>query len=242
MSSQGLLTSLSEHLLPHPRVPLRVILTTHAAVAKAFELLRVCPPDGFHLGTAMEDEITRQLLSLLEDRLLDSEEIEGFDRRRIRNVVRPEIPNFDGRHPAKRPDLVFFLLRRERFKVRSSLDGIFAECKPIDRAHSIGRHYCDKGILRFVNGDYAWAMREGMMIAYVRGQRSIRNHLAPTLAAASRYSKLGSPTPPVAVQRSLPLEGAEPLSSSTHQRRFPWPNGKGLACEIQIFHSWHRCD
>ena len=46
----------------------------------------------------------------------------------------------------------------------------FGGNKPVDDDHATGTHYCDSGINRFVNGDYAWAMQEGMMVAYVRGE------------------------------------------------------------------------
>ena len=170
MNATGFFTESRQHRLPHPAVSVRIILTTHAALLKAFELLRTDPPNGFNLATAKEDEITRQLHGLLEDRLLATKEVEGFNRRRIKNVVRaPEISNYDGTHPAKKPDLVLFLLNREHLSTRSSQDGIFAECKPVDNDHSIGAHYCDRGIVRFIQGDYAWAMQDGMLIAYVRG-------------------------------------------------------------------------
>lgn len=242
MSTPGFFTAIPEYSLPHPAVPLRIILTTHAALIKAFTLLRIDPPDGFRLGTAKEDEITRHLHGILEDRLLTTKEVEGFDRRRIRNVVRaPEISNYDGTHPAKKPDLVLFLLKREHLSTRSSQDGVFAECKPVDDDHAIGMHYCDRGISRFVHGDYAWAMQDGMMIAYVRGERTIGEDLSNALAATARHAVLGSPDPPVAVDNSGGPTRREPLSSTVHRRSFLWPGGQGSACEIRLFHSWHAC-
>jgi hypothetical protein len=114
MKTPGFFTALPGYPLPHPQVPVRIILTMHLALLKAFELLRANPPANFSLSKAKEDDITRQLQSILEDRLLDSNEVKGFERRRIRNVVRaPEVTNYDGKHPAKKPDLVLFLVRRE---------------------------------------------------------------------------------------------------------------------------------
>jgi hypothetical protein len=226
--------------LPHPQIPLRLILVVHLALTKAFELLRAQPPVGFVLSAAKEDEITLEVYRVLEDRFLDTGVVAGFDRRRFRNVVRaPEIPNYDGTHPAKKPDLVAFLMEREHLSVRPSQDALFAECKPVDDAHQIGRDYCDSGIQRFVNGEYAWAMQEGMMIAYVRGGRTINTHLAPVLASGNRQATLGTPRAPVVVSRGLGR--GEPLQFTVHQRSFPWPGDYGKACEIQIFHSWHNC-
>lgn len=236
MKESGFFTT-SLHRLPHPAVPLRVILATHAALTQAFGLLRNSPPGGFDLKDAKEDDITRQLHAILEDRLLTSDEVAGFDRRRIRNVVRaPEISNHDGSHPAKKPDLVLFLLRRERRSVRSSQDALFAECKPVDDSHAVGQHYCDQGIMRFVNGDYAWAMQDGLMVGFVRGNRTVSGSLTPLLAAKDRNEKLGSPGPPITI---LPNH-AVLLHRTEHERNFTWTTGH-RACKIMLFHSWHAC-
>lgn len=239
MSVPGFFTDVPQYRLPHPRIPLRVLLVTHLALMKAFELLRT--DSRFLLATAKEDEITRQLQWIMENRFLRRNEVPGFDTRRIKNVVRaPEVTNYNGQHPAKKPDLVLFLLKRESLPILPSHDGIFAECKPIDDDHPIGRDYCDGGIKRFVNGDYAWAMQEGMMVAYVRGGRTIAKDLAPVLASGSRHSDLGSPSVPVVASGSRSCDNGEVLQTTLHQRSFLWP-GHGSACEIQIFHSWHNC-
>jgi hypothetical protein len=239
MSVPGFFTDVPQYRLPHPRIPLRVLLVTHLALVKAFELLRA--DSRFLLATAKEDEITRQLQWIMENRLLRCNEVPGFDTRRIKNVVRaPEVTNYDGQHPAKKPDLVLFLLKRESLTILPSHDGIFAECKPVDDDHPIGRDYCDGGIKRFVNGDYAWTMQEGMMVAYVRGGRTIAKDLAPVLASANRHTDLGSPSVPVVTRGSLASGNSEALQTTSHQRSFAWP-GYGNACEILIFHSWHSC-
>ena len=242
MSNPGFFTGVPSHQIPHPELPLRLILVTHLALAKAFELLRDQPPDGFQLSAAKEDEITRQLQWILENRLLRSKEVPGFDTRRIRNVIRaPEISNYNNEHPGKKPDLVLFLLQRESLPLLHSHDGLFAECKPVDKNHAVGRHYCDAGIKRFVIGDYAWAMREGLLVAYVRDARTIKKNLVPILRSKNRSSPLGSPTPPRIIPGSRSSSRMEHLHVTTHQRSFQWPFSFGKACAIQIYHSWHDC-
>lgn len=237
MSGSGFFTTGPLHRLPHPVVPVRLILATHAALTVAFKILRAEPPDGFRLENAKEDEITRHLKDLLEDRLLDNGEVSGFDRRRFRNIVRaPEISNYDGSRPAKKPDLVLFLLKREHRNVKPSQDGIFAECKPIDDNHAIGQHYCDLGIARFVSGDYAWSMQDGLMVGYVRGARTLLLNLSPVIAVNPRHEKLGSPSAPTEVRAGEP----NPLHTTEHERRFSWANGQP-ACRIKLYHSWHYC-
>jgi len=241
MNVPGFFTALPRHELPHPPVPLRVILIVHLALIRAFELVRAHPPDGFILSTANEDAITRQLHTILEDGLLKTKEVAGFDRRRIRNVVRaPEMTNYDGTHPAKKPDLVLFLMQREHLAVQPSQDAIFAECKPVDVTHPVEAHYCDKGISRFISGEYAWAMQEGLMIAYARAGHTIAKDLAPVLAS-SRHKALGLPAAPEAVAGSAATHDAEALHATLHQRAFAWLGGHEKACRIRLFHSWHNC-
>ena len=236
----GFLVSNPVYRLPHSNVDARILLITHRALVEAFRLLRAQPPAGFVLATAKEDDITREIYRILEDDLLRSRKgVKGFDRRRFDRVVRaPEVTNYDGTHVVRKPDLVLFIMNREHLRFPSQ-DALFAECKPVDDAHAIGKHYCDRGIGKFVTGDYAWAMQEGMMIGYVRGGRQIGTHLAPVLAGSDRHAALGSPTPPAIVS---PTAGdGEPLQATFHQRIFEWPAGNGTACEIRIFHSWHHC-
>jgi hypothetical protein len=94
--------------------------------------------------------------------------------------------------------------------------------------------------LRFVHGEYAWAMQEGLMIAYARTGRTISKDLAPVLAG-SRHKDLGSPSAPVVVICSGAPSTVEALQSTLHQRGFNWPGNSGKACEIRVFHSWHNC-
>jgi hypothetical protein len=243
MSVPGFFTEISAFRLPHPPVPKRIILTIHIALVKAFELLRSNPPAGFSLATANEDSITRQLQWIMENRLLGSNEVPGFDSRRFKNILRaPEVTNVDGKHPAKKPDMVLFLLKRDSLAVIKSHDGVFAECKPVDNEHAVTVHYCDSGINRFVNGDYAWAMQEGLMIAYVRGGRTIESHLVPALAVAARNSALGAPGHPKLFAGSHSATNAEALRETFHCRSFVWPEGFGKACDIRIVHSWHNCE
>lgn len=241
MTMLGFFVADPDYQLPHPHIPLRLILVMHRALTRAFELLRSHPPVALLLSTAKEDEITLELYRILEDRFLGAGVVAGFDRRRFRNLVRaPEVPNYDGTHPAKKPDLVAFLLKRDHLSVRSSQDALFAECKPVDGVHPIAKHYCEGGIQRFVNGDYGWAMQEGMMIAYVRGSRTINTHLAPVLASPNQQSALGAPCAPELVPTDV--GSGEPLQFTLHQRLFSWPGRHGKACQIQIFHSWHFCN
>ncbi len=237
MSRPGFFLGSDDYRLPHPRVPVRYLLTVHAVVGSALAVLRKKPPRRFAFATALEDDITRPLQALLENRFFRKSESPRLDRRIFRNGVRaPEVPNSDGTHPAKKPDLAFFL-RREHLPVLPSLDAIFAECKPVDATHPVGTDYCDEGVRRFVDGEYGWTMQEGLLIAYARRQ-TIAGHLAPALAG-SRHKRLGAPAAPRRVPGCADLPGMEPLHRTTHARTFAWPADHGTAQPIDLYHSWH---
>jgi hypothetical protein len=135
-----------------------------SAIVEAWSILHTEPPRPFHPETAEETDFTTHLHEILEDHLLDSNKVEGFTGEVFSGIKRPEVRNYDGQKTSKRPDMVAFLA--DRPNVKRSQDGIFIECKPVDAAHSLLTDYCDKGIARFVVGDYAWRMTEALMVGY----------------------------------------------------------------------------
>ena len=106
--------------------------------------------------------------------------MDGFNEELIRTIVRPEVRSYDGRHLSKQPDMMVELVGRAA-GVRPSQDGVFIECKPVDAGHSLVVDYCDGGILRFVCGDYAWAMTQAMMIGYVDSDGNPADRIRPAL-------------------------------------------------------------
>ena len=238
MSAPGFFTGLPPHRLPHPAVPVRLIVAAHRAVARAIQILR--EEQRVQLATVLEEELTHEIFAVLQDRLLVTREVDGFDPRRFGRIqCSPEVWNHDQSRRVV-PDLVLIILKRDRLPILPSQDGLFVECKPVDGKHAVGAHYCDKGICRFVDGGYASAMQDGLLVAYVRGGRTIARDLAPVLADPSRHVRLGSPGPPVVAANDFP-SATESLQVTSHRRNFPWPQAQGTAGEIRLFHSWHDC-
>jgi hypothetical protein len=239
MTSPGLFTQRVVFELPHPPIPLRLILIVHAVVERGLQLLRESPPSGFALGLADEDTITFHLHWVIANRLYKSNEVPGFNKRTFGKPDRePKMTNFDVKHPDKMPDLVFFL-NRDSLPVLVSHDALVAECKPVDKDHPAGGDYCDKGLKRFVIGDYAWPMQEAMMVGYVRDGRSIAANLLQ--AMAQRRDDLGMVGAPKPVGKAGVAQQANCMHVSIHSRDFNWVDGRGKACNIRIFHSWHFC-
>jgi len=229
--------------VPHDRIGLRLAFAIHQAVSRAFEMIRA---DGYALAIAGENQITERLENTLENRVWNKGEVEAFDHHFFRSVSRgSEVVNFDGVKISKKPDLVFKLRREHRVDWDQCQDAVFAECKPVDRQHSLTGHYCAvgkdcTGIERFIIGDYAWAMEEAFMIGYVRGGHTIARDLPPVLADAVRHRQLGSPANVEVLETSPLNHQTDRLHRTVHQRLFPW-NKDDAATPIEIFHSWHEC-
>jgi hypothetical protein len=218
----------------HPWMNAQCLLST-----PSLELLRTEPPSGFDLATAKEDIVTVHLQHVVENRLRKTGEVPGFNQRSFGRLWRePKVVSYDMRHLDKMPDMIFHL-NRDSLTVLSTEDGLFVECKPVDKAHPAGQDYCDAGVRRFVDGEYAWAMQDAMMVGYSRDGRTIADHLVPALA--QRHARLGVKSAPSTLASSHPSSLAAALHRSVHGRSFPWPGAWGRACAIRIYHSWHSC-
>jgi hypothetical protein len=230
--------------LPHRRLGLPVLLVIRRVVLRAFELLR---EEQFNLAAAKEDQVTAALRSTIENKLRQSGEVRGFDKRTFEIVTRQGgCANYDGTSLTKAPDL-FFKLRDDETEPRLVLSehyGLFIEAKPVDATHAVGSIYCDDGLIRFVRGDYAWAMQEAMMLAYARNGRTIERSLLTAMSAARRMSALQTQHLPtrITMKGAGSTPTAEAVFMSRHERTFQWPDGKGQATPIEIVHVWCLCD
>jgi len=229
--------------VPHERLSVRWMLVIHSAITHAFTLIR---EEEFDLAIAGENQITERLEDMLENRIRNRCIIAGFDSDFFGNISRgSETVNYNGIKISKKPDLVFRLRREHRTDWDQRQDAIFAECKPVDKDHRLNDHYCavekkTSGIERFVIGDYAWAMEQAFMIAYVRDGFSVPTHLADSLADPKRHRSLGHPSPP-ALTFDNEADQSPSLYSSIHQRAFIWRENGRQATPIELFHSWHCC-
>ena len=223
----GFFTQDIEFTLPHPPIPQRTILLICKVIRRAWQLLAENPPTGFILHVEKEDTVTQMLVEIIENRLRKNGDIDGFDSAHFGRVVRePKITNYDKKHPDKMPD-IFFDLKREKAPVLSDQDGLFVECKPIDGDHPLFSCYCQKGLIRFVNGDYAWAMQDALMVGYVTGHYS--------------YEKLASVLNKNESTNLKTIDHSEILPSiyrSSPGREFEWQGNSGHACQISVSHLW----
>lgn len=161
------------------QLPLPALETAHLDVIadrvhRAFNDVRTQSPATVSLG--IEAEVT----ALLEARLNSLIEEDTLWGQLVLCVARgKETVSYDGSHLEKRPDLSIYLSNRAR------QFPLVAEAKILDSAS--GRTealYCELGLRRFLNGEYAWSNREALMIAYVRDGSTINSTLIPFLSDA----------------------------------------------------------
>lgn len=224
--------------LPHPKLPPEIFIILHRVLVRAFEIVSAEPQP---LATMHEDPITCALQRVIENHLRLTGEVSGFCSPVFERVVRQyECDSIDG--SLQRTDLFFGIRPDDSFRTRIQSDqwGVFAECKPVDAAHPAGRDYCDDGLARFVRGDYAWAMQDGLMVAYSRDERTIASHLVP-LMASRKHLRTQAVVAALPAGDSTPGPDHEALHLSEHARSFEWTNGRGSACPITVYHSWHNC-
>lgn len=227
--------------LPHPRISLAVLLIAERAIAKAWEILRQRPPADLDLLAAPEDAITEGLHVVLCDEVYSRGRVPGFDRKLFGKPTPPsaKLRNFSGEHLGKMPDLLLDLVGRPPV-ARPSQDWLFIECKPVDSDHAAGSCYCKKGLVRFVNGDYAWVMRQAMMVGYARQGYTIRPKLSEALEA--RRATISTRRLPTQCGHSRATRFSEPVCITEHDRNFPYPGTGTQAPPITVRHLWLRRD
>lgn len=214
--------------LPLPEISGIHLNVIAEGVFQAFKEIRT--QSAATVATGTEAEVTALLETCLNRRI---EQDPRWGQLVLWVVRGKESLNFDGSHLENRPDLSIYLSERNR------CFPLIAEAKIIDVATAkTVVLYCENGIKRFVDGEYAWGNREALMLAYVRDESSISGQLTPFL------SKAMARTPPGYFVIELPVAtGAEgdDIARSTHERRFNYPgrtppsNAPG---PIAVWHLW----
>jgi len=211
-------------------LPLPALAGVHLEVIarsllRAYGEIGVASPATIAAGS--EDEVT----ALLEGRLNGMIGEDPLWGQLVLCVARgKESLSFDGSHLQKRPDLSIYLSNRYRSFP------LVVEAKIIDKgAAKTEALYCENGIRRFVDGEYAWASREALMLAYVRDGSSIGATLTPFLTHAKAATPLSylveNPPAPVYI-------GIGDLAQSRHGRGFIYTGSNQPPGPIAVWHLW----
>lgn len=192
----------------------------------------------FTLAGAHEDTITHHLHMILGKMDADPDRyVPGLSC--FQTPIREgNIANFDASHCDKQPDLTFRPVRGFIPGITNSVPvAVFVECKPIDQRHPLGSKYCDEGLIRFVNGDYAPEVDRGLMVGYVRNVCFLHEPLARVLGMMPHCVRLATDGTLVEQPRTM---NNESVYLSKHDRTFTVPGKLTTAGKISISHLWLR--
>jgi hypothetical protein len=172
-----------------------------------------------------------EINALMETKLLALLDEDPLLAQMVRVVARGrETASYDGAHLEKRPDLSVFLTGR------NPTFPLVIECKIIDEANGkSAKLYCEKGVSRFLTGEYAWATSEAIMIGNVRDKSTIVSTLAPLFVRSSCGS-----APYAAEGAILPMKPPPPdFAKSSHARNFRYLLRQPPSDEPGAIALWH---
>lgn len=223
--------------LPHSPYPKATLRLVERAITEAWRIIRDTPQGDFDIMNDDEDRITRELRTCLMNRVLDGGLVKGFTSDQFRMQREPKFESYDGTYLDKMPDLYIDIIRDDPSVVSiPSNDGLFGECKPVGKTHTVGATYCNKGVARFVKGEYAWAMPHALMIGYADSKYTIPTKLKKALR--DRKTELKTNGTVTKCRCGSPGGYAQHPHETTHSRGFIYPQTLTLAPDILLRHLW----
>lgn len=181
-----------------------------------------------------EDDITERLYMILgEIDNAPTEELRGLAK--LQSPVREgNMRNYNNAHPDKQPDLTWRPAKGLLGDIgNTATAAIFIECKPIDQVRHVDSNYCQKGLVRFIDGDYSWGVNRAMMVGYVRNNSQLPGILKNSLDKPSIGSLLGYLG---TLRKEKNTIKNDAVWSTTHTRSFTF-NNKPVG-DIKIDHLW----
>jgi hypothetical protein len=183
------------------------------------------------VGTMSEPDITRKLYDELETILDDGNKIPRFNSDNFSLNREGKYPSWNGEFVDKEPDLN---LHPKTAKKQS--ERLFIECKLIDTDNKKEVSlYVNHGVRRFVDGEYAWRMPQGMMLAYVRDGQTLPSAL--TTCFRNMKGDVGKRCQPLAGVNSV-TSHEQDLHKSTHSRAELFFSDNTPFPDIDVYHLW----
>lgn len=239
---------------PHP-VPENVIHVVAQAVHYAWAQIRADPAAELEVpspNNPLEDIFSEAICNILEGLLHTSPSpIPGFNSTVFAAVARGDhLGNFSGSSINKKPDFVIRLAAPLTTSARR-LVGIFIESKIVQPSSPV-RLYTDDGLLRFVDGDYAWAMQSGIMLAYQRDNgrplSDLTKRLHTTSHLGTRRARAAVPAKATAKGKGAPksalpvplltYHAMPPMMRSQHERLWAYTADGQSPGDIDVWHLW----
>jgi hypothetical protein len=185
-----------------------------------------------------EETISEKLEYELQ-KLMDSEKLPIFNRSKFQSVVRGgKYCSYNGVSIEKAPDLTLKLIDLNPGISDSRHDALFIECKIINRGKT-PLLYIENGIYRFVEGEYAWAMPQAMMLAFVKNKKKLPTDLLESFKRNMSKKKVHKCQPKHNKMTEV-IPKAPKTFLSKHVRK--WVHAEyGVPGNIDILHLWLDC-
>jgi hypothetical protein len=202
------------------------------AIVVAWQQLLARPEFVTWAESAVERDITVELQARLIQ-LLNTGEVHGFSAAVFAAPIRgQEVDDYSGSDKEKRPDLTFLRLSARPV---SNHHAQFYECKVIGRGRTVDDYHND-GVMRFVDGRYAWGMAHAGMIAYMAPPPHLKAATALERYWTKARQKLrlaGLPASPLKLDHTA----SHPIAISVHARGFKLTNLRSPG-DITLRHLW----
>jgi hypothetical protein len=217
-------------------IPSSLMVVVQNVMSTAWRfLLQEVEQGSFSICKSTEDQITERLHMILG--ALDAEgesAVAGLSQLQC-PIREGNVRNYDGTKLDKQADLTFRPIRNLVHCGNTIPTAIFIECKPIDAKHPVPSIYCRDGLVRFVNGDYAWGVDRAIMVGYVRNVCALPGGLSTALVdfTLSRQMQL------VGKLQVLPNTiSGDTVCQSMHGRQFQLPGMTTPVGQIVVHHLW----
>lgn len=214
-----------------------VVKVVATAIRHAWGVIRSDPAK--HLvpsarGAPDEDRYTESICQILSQMLYaDPSPVDGFSSQAFAGISRSESScNYSGANLNKQPDILIRLADGPLVSARRFV-GIYVEAKVVSMSNAIGKYTSD-GLNRFVEGEYSWAMKDGMMLAYQRPKARPISSLVNALRENASLACIADAGGMHLDQGTLKETGA---SCSKHSRAWKYVGG-GDPGEIRVWHLW----
>lgn len=225
--------------LPLSAMSMRHLCVIEKALAAAWIAMKSSATGQKVIASGSEDEITirlQQELNAMRNQRSGHKAI-GFNKSFFGLVSRSSsFLSYDAKHLNKSPDLVIRLtaLRKGTNSALEDYDAVFIECKPLSQVHPLSE-YAVNGILRFTEGQYAWAMPHALMVAYVKNKNKLPDSLDALTKPKTGMVKRQHCTLAAATQCKVNPE----VYTTDHSRSWKYPEGNSPGA-IKLRHLWLR--
>ena len=218
---------------PHPQYDMAVMRLIIKAIRRAWIPIAL---EEHHASVGQErDEVPLNSAMAEElDALRRSRNLPGFSSDLFETVVvDAPVKDYLGNRISSRPDITLRLRDIRPGVANHWVDAIYIECKRIRQSSNIG-NYFSSGMKKFLDGQYAWAVQQAIMIGYVETSQELPD------ALHDRLCRLDMPKTAqlVPYKNKLVRPSGKPYAAfTTHHRTWKHENDD-LPGDIELTHVW----